>query len=89
MEYLLKKRLIKRRKNLSKTEVLEKSKKIEKKLFEINEFKQASTILFYVSYDNEVYTHDIIKKCLKKDKNVVVPVVNKEKKSLTLSKLEL
>ena len=89
MKEKLRKMLIKRRKNLSKTEVLENSKKIEKKLFEINEFKQASTILFYVSYDNEVYTHDIIKKCLKKDKNVVVPIVNKEKKSLTLSKLEL
>ncbi|RLF31401.1 MAG: 5-formyltetrahydrofolate cyclo-ligase, partial [Thermoplasmata archaeon] len=41
------------RKKLSQNDVLEKSKKIEEKLFSLEEFQKASTILFYVSYDNE------------------------------------
>ncbi len=80
--------LMKKRCNLSKDVVLEKSNLIKKRLFETNEFKQSSTILFYVSYDNEVYTHDMIKECLSKDKHVVVPVTDKENRCLTLSELD-
>lgn len=76
------------RKNLSKFEVLEKSNRIKKNLFDIKEFKQARTILFYVSYDNEVYTHDMVKESMSSGKNVVVPVSDKENRRLILSKLE-
>jgi len=79
--------LLTRRRKLKKHIVLEKSKKIEQKLFSTNEFKQAFTIMFYVSYDNEVFTHEMIKKCLKENKKIVLPVVNKEKNNLILSEL--
>jgi len=75
------------RKNLSETELLEKSKQIEKRLYKMKEFQQASTILFYVSYDNEVYTHDMIKENLSSGKNVVAPITDAEKHCLILSKL--
>ena len=79
--------LLTKRRKLEKRIVLEKSKKIEKKLFTTNEFKKAAIIMFYISYNNEVFTHDMIKKCLKTSKKIIVPAVNKEKNKLILSEL--
>lgn len=87
MKDVIRKELIEKRKKMSKKEVLEKSKQIKKLLFEIDEFKKASTILFYVSYGNEVYTHDMVKECLSNRKKVVVPFTDKENRRLILSKL--
>lgn len=84
----LRKEIMKIRNNVSKTEVLEKSNQIKKRLFESDEFKEATTILFYVSYDNEVYTHDMIKESMSNEKQVVVPITDKENKRLILSVLE-
>jgi len=39
----------------------------------MDEFRNAQNILFYVSYDNEVHTHEMIKTTLAHGKNVVVP----------------
>lgn len=88
MKDKIRKELIEIRRNLSKKEVLEKSNKIKKRLFEMNEFKLATTVLFYVSYDNEVYTHDMIKESMKIGKNIIVPKSDKENRVLILSKLE-
>jgi len=88
MKTLLRKELIEIRKSLSKKDVLEKSNKIKKQLFDLIEFKKASTILFYVSYDNEVNTHQMIKDTLSSEKNVIVPISKKEDRTLILSKLE-
>jgi len=88
MKDRIRKELIDLRKNLSKNDVLKKSNKIKNRLFKMKEFKLASTILFYVSYDNEVYTHEMIKDCITNKKNVVVPVTDKKNKLLILSKLE-
>lgn len=83
----LRKEGIRIRKNLPESELLEKSRRIKNRLYKMKEFQQASTILFYVSYDNEVYTHDMIKENLANKKNVVIPITNKEKHCLILSRL--
>ena len=88
MKNKLRKELIKKRKSLRKTEVLAKSNQIKNRLFESNEFKQASVVLFYVSYGNEVYTHDMIKDCLDNKIQILVPISNKENNTLILSKLK-
>jgi 5-formyltetrahydrofolate cyclo-ligase len=88
MKNQIRKNLILIRKNLSREEVFENSKKIKDKIFNLNEFKQASTILFYVSYNNEVYTHGMIKELLTSKKNVVVPISDKKNRTLILSKLD-
>lgn len=86
MKEQIRKELIEKRKKISKNEVFEKSGQIKKRLFEMKEFKQASTVLFYVSYDNEVYTHEMIKECIQ-DKNIVVPITDKKDRRLILSEL--
>ena len=88
MKNQIRKNLILIRKKLSNKEVFEKSKKIKNRLFGLNDFNQASTILFYVSYNNEVYTHEMIKELLTGNKEIVVPIANKKNRSLTLSKLD-
>lgn len=88
MKDKIRKELKEKREKLFEKEVLEKSNKIKKRLFEMNEFKNASTILFYISYNNEVYTHDMIKECISNKKNVIVPISDKENRRLILSELE-
>jgi len=88
MKNQIRKKLILIRKNLSKEYVFDNSKKIKNKLFNLNEFKKASTILFYVSYNNEVFTHEMIKELLTSKKNIVVPISDKKHRTLILSKLE-
>ena len=88
MKSSLRKELIKNRKKISKNQILEKSELIKNRLFEMNKFQQASSILFYVSYDNEVYTHDMIKESMALGKNVIVPKSDKKNRKLILSKLE-
>jgi 5-formyltetrahydrofolate cyclo-ligase len=75
------------RNNMPKSEVFEKSEIIKNKLFKLIEFHQASTILFYISYDNEVFTHDMIKECLSMEKMVVVPKSITKNSTLIISKL--
>jgi 5-formyltetrahydrofolate cyclo-ligase len=71
----------------SKEENIKKSKEIKEKLFNLKEFKDAETILFYVSYNGEVFTHDMICELFYK-KNIIVPLSNKENHTLTLSHLK-
>ena len=88
MKNLLRKDLIKKRKNVSKSEIYNKSQLIEKNLFRMYEFKSSKKILFYISYDNEVYTHDMIKKSISINKNIIVPISDVINKKLILSKLD-
>jgi len=66
--------LIQQRKNTSDDFVKHNSKKICETLLNLSEFKNQSHFLFYVSYNGEVHTHDIIKKLLSLSKTVVVPI---------------
>jgi len=71
----------------SKEDNRKKSKEIKERLFGLSEFKDAETVLFYISYNGEVFTHDMIVESFYK-KNIIVPVSNTEDCSLTLSHLK-
>ena len=62
---------------------LEKSRKIQSKLFKLGVFKKAKAILFYVSFKGEVETLGMIKKALEKGKKILVPVCDKKRKAIT------
>ncbi|OYT27742.1 5-formyltetrahydrofolate cyclo-ligase [Thermoplasmatales archaeon ex4572_165] len=87
MKEKLRKEIKQKRRNISKEENRKKSKEIKEKLFGLKEYKDAKIVLFYVSYDGEVFTHELIKEALD-DKKVVVPISNKKDCSLSLSILE-
>jgi len=78
--------ILEKRNSLDKKYVLEKTKKIKETLFSLQEFKKAKTIMFYVSKDNEVYTHDMIKELFGR-KKIIVPVTDFKNNGLILSEL--
>jgi len=61
---------LKVRNSLSKSELMGKSDRIKKRLFEMYEMKKSSTILYYISYDNEVHTHKMIKESMSNGKKI-------------------
>lgn len=67
----------------------QKSKKIKEKLFRSIAFKKAKKIMFYLSFDKEVETQEMIKAAQKKGKIVAVPVCDKNRKEMIPCKIGL
>lgn len=80
----IRKKLLARRKSLSKEEYAEKSALIIQSLKKQNEFAEAETVHCYISIsqNNEVDTLGLIRDMLLKMKRVVVPVMNAAKGTL-------
>jgi 5-formyltetrahydrofolate cyclo-ligase len=87
MKKLLREQILSKRKAMTHQDVLKKSLQIKHRLLASSDFMNAQTILFYVSYDNEVYTHEMIKESLGMGKHVVVPKTNARDGTLSLSRL--
>ncbi len=79
--------LLLKRKALSPEECRLKSGEIAKRFLVSSEFKAAQTIHFYLSTAVEVQTGEMIQEALRIKKRVVVPLVQPETNSLTLSEL--
>ena len=87
MKEKLRKEIKEKRRKQTKEDNRKKSKEIKEKLFSLSEYKDAGTVLFYVSYDGEVNTWEMIKEALN-DKKVIVPISNIEDETLSLSVLD-
>jgi 5-formyltetrahydrofolate cyclo-ligase len=79
--------ILKKRNNMRFPDVLKKSKRIKDQLFHMDEFKDAKTILFYISYDNEVNTHKMIQECLTMKKRIAVPITDENARAIICSTL--
>jgi len=88
MKHTLKQEIIEKRKSLTKEEIKEKSSKIKDNFYSLNEFKNSKNLMMYVSFNKEVDTQDLIKELLDKEKNVIVPFVQKNNPILQLSELK-
>lgn len=73
----LRKELIVRREQLTAEELFSKSQLIEQKVLSLTALREAKNIMCYVSKDQEVATHQLIKSLLKMDKKVAVPFIIK------------
>ena len=73
---------------LSESQVDEKTKEIETKLFEFANFLEARTALLYVDGDLEVQTSEIIKKTIEYNKVVVLPAFDPETLEVALLKVD-
>ncbi|MFO7872548.1 MAG: 5-formyltetrahydrofolate cyclo-ligase [Candidatus Undinarchaeales archaeon] len=76
MKHKLRKEQKKTRDGMDKKERYEKSREIKEKLFEMHEFKEAETVLFYSSIKSEVETEEMIKGALKLNKKIALPITN-------------
>ncbi len=75
------------RNELSPQELRDKSILIRHNLFGIKQFKQAMTVMFYLSFRNEVQTPLMVRQALHEGKRVGVPVVCNNTKQLLISEL--
>ncbi len=62
------------RRAMSSNDVLIKSSTIQNKIFKAEWYKTSANIMIYISFQNEVETHKIIKNAILGDKRVIVPV---------------
>jgi len=78
---LLRERILTLLRNQKEKERLNKSLAIGNKLFQMQEFQKAETILFYASFDGEVETFEMMKRAQKLGKKIGLPkIVENEKK---------
>ncbi len=69
----IKKEILKKRAALSAEERAEKSRLIADRLFELEEFREASNVFLFASYGSEVDTWPIIRRLLSEGKAVALP----------------
>lgn len=83
----LRRELLNKRNQLTKDEILQKSKKIKEYLFSQQEYKESKRIMSYVSFGSEVITFEIIKQAILEWKEIFVPITIKKEKKLLLSQI--
>ncbi|MBU0757845.1 MAG: 5-formyltetrahydrofolate cyclo-ligase [Nanoarchaeota archaeon] len=86
MKEKIRQEILRLRNGFSREDLDEKDISIKKRLENLDEFRKAGTVLFYVSFESEVATHSLIREALVDKKNVIVPYI--EEKEIFLSKIE-
>ncbi len=76
MKEAIRKKHLKKRKQISKESLEQKSKKIAEQLFCTEEFNSAKTIMVFVPIKNEPETRSIIEKAWQQNKRVCVPLTD-------------
>lgn len=85
MKSLLREQMKNKRKELSINEIDNFSGEIQNFLYSLSEYKNAKTVMIYLSAFKEPSTMSIIEKMISENKKVVVPVTHVDTRSLELS----
>ncbi|KAB3532150.1 5-formyltetrahydrofolate cyclo-ligase [Alkaliphilus pronyensis] len=88
MKNELRKSVLKKREALTKDFIKAKSKIIATTLMETSHYKNAHSIMVFVSFRNEVDTYDIIQHILSSGKRVFVPLANPKTKELSICEIK-
>src|ERR1044072_2860090 len=83
----LRKRFIAKRDRLTPGERARASAIIRQRVFKEPVWRDARTILAYVSFRSEVETHKLIQEALAQHKRVVLPVIDPKSREIHLSEL--
>jgi len=73
---------------VSETDLTEKTKKIENRLFEFANFLESKVVLLYINCPHEVNTHNIIRRSYQLNKIVVLPSFDTDKYEMTMHKVD-
>ena len=73
---------------LSDEEIKDKTHRIEKRLFEFANFLESNIVLLYINSNCEVYSLEIIKRCLNFKKIVSLPAFDPSKFEMNLMKID-
>ncbi|MBZ2175933.1 5-formyltetrahydrofolate cyclo-ligase [Schnuerera sp. xch1] len=85
---VLRQTMIEKRRNLPKEKRMEKSKIIQDNLFNFKPFKRSNFIFTFISTDEEINTHNIIKKSIIAGKRIGVPITVPKEKKMIVSELK-
>lgn len=88
MKENLRKQILFKRNQLSPEDVHRLSKSIVSLLVDLNEYKQANSIMLYLDFKNEVKTDGLIRRILSENKRALIPVTNPTDYSLVVSELK-
>ncbi len=83
----LRKKMLRNRSEIAKETREEYSKKIATSLYETNHYKNAKTIMAFISFGSEINTRYIIDHAIKEGKIVVIPVMVPETRELKVSRI--
>jgi 5-formyltetrahydrofolate cyclo-ligase len=78
MKHIIRRKILSERNSRPERELLEKSERIKDNFFRLKEFREAGTVMFYVSKSREVATEDAIRRSLRMGKRVLVPFTDIE-----------
>ena len=84
----IRKEMLRCRDNLSSHEVINLSQKIEINLFSWKKFLNCDHILYYLSFDNEVITDNMITRSLRLGKKVYVPRILKKSEKMEICEIK-
>lgn len=84
MKKRLREKLLRRRNTIPSALKVRKEASIEKRLFDLDEFKKAKSVLLYVSFRSEVDTTRYLQDIIKLGKKLILPVVDSRHKVLKL-----
>lgn len=84
MKRQLRKDFIKKRDSIHPEQKRIKEAAIEKRLFSLRDFKNAGSVLLYVSFRSEVNTMNVLEDVLSLGKKLILPRVDAQSKSLRL-----
>ena len=83
----LRKKVLEKRSKLSKKDIIEYSEIIANKLYEMDYYKNAKRLMSFISFKDEIHTHEIIKTSISEGKSIVVPITFPERKELKVSEV--
>lgn len=79
----IRKRILKLRNAMTPEEITEKSGLIVRRLTELQEFREASTLMVFLSFGSEVLTDDLLRWGWEAGKRMVIPLCRPEDRRLT------
>ncbi|MCK5014739.1 MAG: 5-formyltetrahydrofolate cyclo-ligase [Candidatus Omnitrophica bacterium] len=82
MKRILREKILTLLRNQKEEERLVKSLAIGNKLFQMEEFQKAETILFYASFDGEVETFEMMREAQKLGKTIGLPGIIKDERKI-------
>jgi 5-formyltetrahydrofolate cyclo-ligase len=84
----VRKKMIRRRNDLTLDEVVDFSREIEANLFSCEDFLSRDSVLYYLSFGKEVHTDAMIARSLKLGKKVYVPRIIEAENKLEICEIE-
>lgn len=88
MKKSLREILLKKRDGIKPEQKKVKEEAIKKRLFALDDFKKAKSILFYASFRSEVDTMRCLQDVVRQEKKLVLPLVDRKKRKIRLYKIK-